>query len=147
MKDIWYFPFKTDRSRYWRVQSGVRAWAELPDEAVDQSVGCGLRRGARRSRFANHPKSLDEANQDPRCTCGLDIGCQFACFLRARECAGEPGLHGLEKIVDAACDLRVVASQFHRGGHQQAAAPAIRAAGAGYIARKEGPQAINRCAA
>jgi hypothetical protein len=37
-----------------------------------------------------------------------------------------------------------VAGQFHRGGHQQAAAPTTGAAGAVDVAGKEAPQAINR---
>src|ERR1700733_8448509 len=96
---------------------------ELPDEAVEKSVNGGLRRGSRRSRFTDHPKSLDEADQYPRGTCRLNTSCQLACQLRARECASDLGFHSFEKTADAAFDIRVLASQFHGRGYQQASAP------------------------
>ena len=117
---------------------------KLPDEAVEKSVGSGLRRGSRWSRFAGHPKSLDEADQDPRCTCGLNAVCQLACQLRARECGSGLGLHGFEKTADASFDIRVVAGQLHGCGHQQASAPTTGAARAVDVTSKQGPQAINR---
>src|ERR1700751_5786239 len=106
----------------------MRLCAELPDEAVEKSVSSGLRRGARWSRFTGHPKSLDEADQYPRCTCGLNASCQLACQLRARECASNLSLHIFEKTADASFNIRVVAGQFHRCGHQQASAPTAGAA-------------------
>jgi len=118
--------------------------AELPDEAVEKSVNSGLRRGSRWSRFTDHSKSLDEADQYPRGTCRLDTGCQLARCLRARECASDLGLHSFEKTADATFDIRVVASQFHGCGHQQASAPTTGAARAVDVTGKEGPQAINR---
>lgn len=121
--------------------------AELPDEAVEKSVSSGLRRGARWSRFADYPKSLDEADQYPRGTCRLNTSGKFARCLRARECAGEPGLHGFEKTADATFDIPVVAGQFHGCGHQQASAPTAGAARALDVTSKEGPQAINRLSA
>src|SRR5882757_8574442 len=121
----------------------MRPWAELADEAVEKSVSSGLRNGSRWSGFADHPKSLDEADQYPRGACRLNAGRQLACHLRARECAGDLGLHGFEKTADATFDIRIVAGQFHGCGHQQASAPATGAAGAVDVAGKEGPQAIN----
>jgi len=117
---------------------------ELPDEAVEKSVGGGLCRGSRRSRFTDHPKSLDEADQYPRGTCRLNTGCEFACYLCARECVSGLGLHSFEKTADATFDIPVVASQFHGCGHQQASAPTTGAARAVDVTGKEGPQAINR---
>ena len=118
--------------------------AELPDEAVEKSVNSGLRRGSRWSRFTDHPKSLDEADQYPRGTCRLNTSGQLARCLRARECASDLGLHSFEKTADATFDIRVVASQFHGCGHQQASAPTTGAACAVDVTGKEGPQAINR---
>jgi hypothetical protein len=122
----------------------VRSWVELPDEAGEKGVDSGLRFGPRRSRLTDYPKSLDEADQYPRGTCRLNTGGQFACGLRARECAGGLGLHGLEKTADATFDIRVVASQFHGRGHQQASAPTTGAARAADVTGKQGPQAIDR---
>ena len=122
----------------------MRPWAELPDEAVEKSVSSGLRRGSRWSRFTDHPKSLDEADQYPRGTCRLNASCQLACYLRARECASGLGLYSFEKTADATFNIRVVASQFHGCGHQQASAPTTGAARAVDVTSKQGPQAINR---
>jgi len=117
---------------------------ELPDEAVEKSVGGGLCRGSRRSRFTGHPKSLDEADQYPRGTRGLNAGCELACRLGTRECAGGLGLHGFEKTADARFNFGVVAGQFHGCGYEEASAPTVGAAGAIDIAGKELPQALNR---
>jgi hypothetical protein len=117
---------------------------ELPDEAVEKSVSGGLRRGSRSSGLAGHPKSLDEADQYPRGTCGLNASCQLTCHLRARECASGLGLHSVEKIADATFNIRVVTSQFHGCSHQQASAPTTGAARAVDVTSKQGPQAINR---
>ena len=126
-----------------RTRAGGRPSAELPDEAVEKSVGSGLRRASRRSRFTGYPKSLDEADQYPCGTCRLDTSCQRACCLRARECASDLGFHGLEKAADATFDIRVVAGQFHGCGHQQASATATGAARAVDVTGKESPQAID----
>ena len=125
----------------------MRPWAELPDEAVEKSVSSGLRRGSRWSRFTDHPKSLDEADQYPRGTCRLNTGCEFACYLCARECVSGLGLHSFEKTADATFDIPVVASQFHGCGHQQASAPTIGTARAVNVASKVGPQAVDRLSA
>src|SRR5215467_14474847 len=122
----------------------MRPWAALPDEAVEKSVSSGLRRDSCWSRFTDHPKSLDEADQYPRSTCRLNAGCQLACYLRARECASDLGLHSFEETADASFDIRVAASQFHGCGHQQASAPTTGAARAVDVTSKQGPQAINR---
>ena len=103
-----------------------------------------MRRSSCWSRFADHPKSLDEADQYTRGTCRLDARCQLACYLRARECAGDLGLHSFKKTADATFNIRVVASQLHCRGHQQASAPTTGAARAVDVTSKEGPQAINR---
>ena len=121
----------------------MRPWAELPDEAVEKSVSSGLRRGSRWSRFTDHPKSLDEADQYPRGTCRLNASCQLACHLGARECASGLGLDSFEKTADATFNIGVVASQFHGCRHQQASAPTTGAARAVDVTSKEGPQTIN----
>jgi len=57
--------------------------AKLPDEAVEKSANSGLRRGSRWSRFTDHPKSLDEADQYPRGTCRLNTAASSpAAFAR-----------------------------------------------------------------
>ena len=122
----------------------MRTWVQLSDEAVEKCVSGGLRRGPRGSGFTGHSKPFDEADQNPRGACGLNAGCQRACGLRARECAGELPLHRFEKPTDAVFNIRIVAGQLHGCGHQQTSAPATGAARAVDVPGKEGPQAIDR---
>ena len=93
------------------------------------------------------PTTRSPSTKQTRIRAALAGSTPAARGLCAREGAGEPGLHRLEKPADATFDVPVVASQFHRGGHQQASAPAAGTAGALDVTRKEGPQAINRCVA
>src|SRR6476661_6456515 len=102
----------------------------LLDEAVQKSVNGGLRRDPCRRRLADHPQSLDETDQNPGGTCGLNAIGQLARRPGTGKCIGHPRLHGFEKARDATIDFSVMASQFHGCGHQQASAPAVSAAGA-----------------
>ena len=72
---------------------------------------------------------------------------QLALRPRTGKYIRHPDLHGFEKARDAATNFRILSSQFHGCGHQQASAPTVCTARAVNVAGKVGPQAVDRLSA